>query len=392
MAMGEALLILLIIVVVMAVLAMKRISNDKKAAETLVGKLKEGRSNRDEKVRCMLNGKYHYKDEILDSSVREFSKSERRFYQTFIKTYLNRDYKKLSKLDMEFDRATTPYFDIELPNTADGDAEKERDEQLSRLKKDNKKLKEELGVSMKTLGRMLGEYANILDEEKLEAKGKESKEVTEDNTSDSSAAEVSLSPTLMKELSESSEVIEATETAGLLEISEAETDDSSAVDELLEIEEEKPVHNTPTEVSPQEEPLETGNEASSESESLEILEEADEPATDSVDELLESIGMPAKEEANRGDELSKEVLEGLDKVAHEIDEMVIEEPEETPESDINVLEASSTHIETEVSEESADDIIDELQKAQDLGQEIENLIDMEQDLDTPATEDNKKKN
>ncbi len=393
MAMGEALLILLIIVIVMAVFAMKRISNDKKAAETLVGKLKEDRSNREEKVRCMLNGKYHYKDENLGSSVRKFSKSERCFYQTFIKTYLNRDYKKLSNLDMEFDRATTPYFDIELPSPTDEGAEKEKDEQLSKLKKDNKKLKEELGVSMKTLGRMLGEYANILDEEKLEAKSKEAEEVTEDST----AAEASLSPALMEELSESDEAIEATETEGLLEISEVDTDDSSAA-ELIEIEEEEPVHettpDTSTETSAPEESIETENEISNKSESLKTAEEADEPATDSVDDLLESIGIPAEEGADTDDELSNEVLDDLDKVAHEIDELVVEEPEETPESEIDdidaLLEESSTHPEPEASEESADDIIVELQKAQEIGQEIENLIDKEQELDIPSTEDDKK--
>ncbi len=391
MAMGEALLILLIIVIVMAVFAMKRKSNDKKAAETLVGKLKEDRSNREEKVRCMLNGKYHYKDENLDSTVRKFSKSERRFYQTFIKTYLNRDYKKLSKLDIEFDRATTPYFDIELPSSTDEDAEKEKDEQLSKLKKDNKKLKEELGVSMKTLGRMLGEYANILDEEKLEAKGKEAEEATEESTA---AAEASLSPALMEELSESDEIIEAIETEGLLEVSEVESDDTP-VDELLEIEEEKPVHDAPpdkpAEVCSQEEPLEIENEASE----SELLEISDEPATDSVDDLLESIGVPAEEGTGTDDELPKEVLEDLDKVAHEIDELVVEEPEETRESEIDdidaLLEASSPHLEPEASEESADGIIDELQKAQEIGQEIEDLIGKEQDLDIPLTEDNEKK-
>ncbi len=402
MAMGEALLILLIIVIVMAILAMKRISNDKKAVEILVGKLKENRSNRDEKVRCMLNGKYHYKDENLDSFVRKFSKSERRFYQAFIKTYLNRDYKRLSKLDIEFDRATTPYFEIELPNRGDEGAEKEKDELLAKLKEDNKKLKEELGVSMKTLGRMLGEYANILDEEKQEAKGVESEAVVEDNRSDSSVAEASLSPTLMKELSESGE-IETTETDGLLEISEAEVDDETPAAELLEVEEEQLAHDTTPErpidaISP-EASLETENETLSESESLEIVDDTDEsePAADSVDELLESIQVPVEEEGDRGDEISEEVLEDLDKVAHEIDELVIEEREETPEPEADVddidtlLEASSTQTQSEASKEPTDDLIDELQKAQDLGQEIENLIDMEQNLDAPSTEDDGKK-
>ncbi len=400
MAMGEALLILLIIVIVMAILAMKRISNDKKAVETLVGKLKENRSNRDEKVRCMLNGKYHYKDENLDSSVRKFSKSERRFYQAFIKTYLNRDYKKLSKLDIEFDRATTPYFEIELPNRGDEGAEKEKDELLTKLKEDNKKLKEELGVSMKTLGRMLGEYANILDEEKQEAKSIASEEVVEDKRSDSSVAEASLSPTLMKELSES-EAIEATENEGLLEISEAELDDDTPAAELLEVEEEQPAHgitpDRPIDATSSEASLETENETPSESESLEIVDDTDEPAADSVDELLESIQTSVEDEGDRDDEISEEVLEDLDKVAHEIDELVIEETEETPElgtdvDDIDTLiEASSTHTQPEVSKEHTDDLIDELQKAQDLGQEIENLIDMEQNLDAPSTEDDGKK-
>lgn len=364
--MGEAILVLLITIVVMITLAMKRKNNDKKAAEILVSKLKKERSVRDEKIRCMLNGKYHYKDGDLDSSVRKFSKSERRFYQKFITTYLNRDHENFSKLNREFDAATDPFFNLELPSSAEGAAGAEK-ESISRLQLENEKLKKELGVSMKTLGQMLGEYANILDEEKQEEKNGAVEEVVEGRADEVST---DAAPT-------TNEPIES-----------AEEEPSSAVTEVAD---EVP--------SVDEQPEEESSNDPSKNEPLEIIEEV---SADSVDDLLESIGVAeeGKESiSDTTDDLSKEVLDDLERVAIEIDEMVVEEPSKTEESkvdDIDALLAETAtdavveEVETvETSEEASDpdDILDELQKAQDLGQEIENLIEKEENIDAPITED-----
>ncbi len=377
MAMGEALLVLLITIIVMIVLAMKRKNNDKAAAEALVSKLKKERSARDEKVRCMLHGKYHYEDGDLDSSVRKFSKSERRFYQKFITTYLNRDHEKLSKLDREFDAATDPFFNIELPSSAEGsdDAEKEN---ISRLQLENEKLKEELGVSMKTLGRMLGEYANILGEEKQEEKEK----VVEESADEAPTTDEHIE--IAEEEPSSSAAIEV-------------ADEVPSVDELLEVTQKTASADDLLDEQPEEE---SSNEPG-ENESLEITEEV---SADSVDDLLESIGVAeeGKESTtDTTDDLPKEVLEDLERVANEIDEMAVEEPSKAEESEVDDIDALLAETATDAagvevvktSEEAGDpdDILDELQKAQDLGQEIENLIEMEEDLEAPLIEDVDKK-
>ncbi len=369
MAMGEALLVLLITIIVMVALAMKRKNNDKKAAETLVSKLKKERSARDEKIRCMLNGKYCYEDGDLDSLVRKFSKSERRFYQKFITTYLNRDHEKLSKLDREFDAATDPFFNIELPSSAEAtnDAEKQS---ISQLQLENEKLKEELGVSMKTLGRMLGEYANILDEEKQEEK----KEVVE--------ASADEAPTTDEHI----EIAEEEPSSAAIEVA----DEVPSVDELLEVTQKIASDDDLLDEQPEEE---SSNE-SGENESLEITEEV---SADSVDDLLESIGVAeeGKESTtDTTDDLPKEVLDDLERVANEIDEMAVEVPGKTEEREVDDIDAllaeTAAEVEAvETNEEAGDpdDILDELQKAQDLGQEIENLIEMEEDLEAPLIED-----
>ncbi|MCF6281567.1 MAG: hypothetical protein L3J28_05020 [Candidatus Polarisedimenticolaceae bacterium] len=400
MAMGEVLLVLLIIIVVMVVLAMKRNAKDQAAAEALIKQLKKDRSARDEKVRCMLNGKYHYEDSVLDSTVRKFSKSERHFYQRFIKIYLNRDHEKLSKLATDFDAVTDPFFNLELPaSTSNKEQAPAENNEFARLKEANDKLKEELSVSMSTLGRMLSEYANVLDED-----------ARQEAAAEDGSKEASISSVLMGTLAENStqddaDVDVSTEspvTDELLELSEEEPSDGSDVDistespvadELLEPSEEEPSDGSDLDVSTEapvaDELLEIQEEAPTEEAPVAVPEEKENLSTDAVDDLLDSINVPIEEKSDSDDELSKDLLDDLDKVANEIDEMVIDAPKEVSESEVDdidalLAESAATEIAIEAPKEESessdpDDILEELQKAQDLGQEIENLIDMTDD-------------
>jgi len=177
-----------------------------------------------------------------------------------------------------------------------------------------------------------------------------------------------------------------------------------SIDELLEITQETPrevaeeasADDTDTHI---ESPSEESSEEPSETESLEVTEEV---SADSVDDLLESIVVEG-EVTETADDLPKEVLDDLEKVANDIDEMVVEDPAEAVESEVNDVDALLAEVggaesekEPEVVEKSKessdpDDILDELQKAQNLGQEIENLIDIEQDLDAPLINEVDKK-
>lgn len=417
MTMGEVLVILFVIIVVMVALAMKRKTNDRKAVEELIERLKKNRATRRDKIRCMLNGKYHYQDEQLDQAVNDLSKIEKGFYQKFIDLYLGREHKALSKFDQKVEEITEPYFNLALPEVAgEAASEDESKDEIARLREANDKLKEELAVSMNTLGRMLSEYSNILGEETAlpkEENGDESPSPVEslaEASDDSNDMDDVLSPVLMDTRSEApqTEEVEAespteepVEVSGdeLLEIPD-EIDEVTAdsIDDLLAAEGQP----SQPEIDPNQTPLEDIPDDFVAT----MQESVDEEKTEAVEETLqlnEASTVSDVDQETQNDSLPEDVMSELEQVASQIDDLVVETPEEEPApkpppepepefdvDDIDALLAAAVEIPAEIEENpNPDDILDELQEAQDLGQSIEDMIDEAQNSDNPVVEQGK---
>ena len=421
MAMSELLVILLVVVVGMVIVAMKRRKNDQKAAEMLIDRVKKNRTARREKIRCLLNGKYQYQDEQLDQAVRDFSKIESGFYKKLIDLYLARAYKTVAKLDQEVEAITEPYFSLALPVVdVNGVSEEESECEATRLRTANERLKEELAVSMNTLGRMLSEYSDCLCEEPtLPTKG----------------AAGGLSPLLMNEL-----IGNAQTESG--EAASSTTDESIEVsrDELLEIPDDldEMEVETAAESSAPDEPaqpaidldqtpledisdemmtaLELGSDEQHEAPDdlgEVMVETADEPsvATDSSapdeppqpaidldqtpledisDEILDAVQQTSdlEPQESKPDQLSDDEIDELEQVATQIEDMVVDaseveqvsKPEPKPEmefdvDDIDALLAAAVEASEEVEESpDPDDILDQIQKGQNPGQEIDDPV------------------
>lgn len=389
MVMGEALLILFVVCIVMVVLAMKRKASDRKAAELLIKKLKKDRSARREKFRCLLNGKYHYQDDQLDQAVRDLSKSEAELYQEFIDIYLGRDSKRLGKLDQKIEAATEHYFGLELPVITEAEtSEADDSRQITRLEAANKKLKEELAVSMDTLGRMLSEYSDVLKRESQQAEGEACDETPATENMDDEQPEANLEETPVEDAVDELPVEKSNTSlnlagGGLAAMAGVDSDGLNS-------------------------PVAEETVGAAGDENLEASNELGDMTVDSINELLNSVEHPEEEPVTdetdqesvepEVDELPENVLDELEEVASQIDGMAINEVDQASENvtavdDIDELLASVAEVKPVETAEPAvevnetpdpDEILEELQKAQALGQEIDELIDQTQVIDDPS--------
>lgn len=164
MLLGELAVVFLLGCLAFIYLAMRRKSQDRKAAYTLAAAVKRGEQHRIEEIRKWLESRYQYQNEALDKMVDDLVKGEREFYQTLIDLYLQRDASALVKVNVVVEKLTDLYRSLKLPqtsvveNTGNGD---DTDAKTTSLREENKRLTEELRVTMDSIGRMLHEYSTM---------------------------------------------------------------------------------------------------------------------------------------------------------------------------------------------------------------------------------------
>ncbi|MCG8428338.1 MAG: hypothetical protein MI754_13365, partial [Chromatiales bacterium] len=143
---------------------------DRAAARKLTAKIKEEAQSRLAETERFLTRQLGFSAEDAEKIAKRISYNERFFYQTAITVYLRRDHNTLANLSINFEEAVAPYRALEPQLSGEsgaGQAQTEEEtvstKELQRLTEENSRLKDELSVTMDTMGRMLSEYSSMFD-------------------------------------------------------------------------------------------------------------------------------------------------------------------------------------------------------------------------------------
>jgi hypothetical protein len=147
---------------------------DKSAAVVLVARIKEDQDRRKEETRTILAKRFGFAEDQIEELATTIDREEKRFYQVLVNTYLRRDVTVFENMYVEYEAAVDPYRALEPPlqaADADGSGDINESAEMGRLKEENKRLSEEVRITMETMGRMLNEYSAMFaggGEEKLD--------------------------------------------------------------------------------------------------------------------------------------------------------------------------------------------------------------------------------
>jgi hypothetical protein len=165
----EALIASTLIALVLIVLMFIKKSRDRKAAAVIIQKIKEDEARRTAETKKILLYKFGFDDGDAEKLAVRTDRAERVLYQSIINMYLQRDASALEGLNITYETAVEPYRTLEPPGGggASGGSVDESKE-LTKLREENKRLSEEIGVTMQTMGRMLSEYSTMFAEKAKE--------------------------------------------------------------------------------------------------------------------------------------------------------------------------------------------------------------------------------
>jgi hypothetical protein len=223
----ELLVATTLISLVLIGLGVMRKMRDRKAAANIIHKIKEDEARRTAETKKVMLYKYGFEDGDAEKLAVRIDRAERILYQSIINMYIQRDASALEGLNISFESSVEPYRTLEPPGgTGTSGAPVNESEELKNLKEENKRLSEEIAVTMQTMGRMLSEYSIMFGE-----KAKEH----EESLQEEAAVEEQPEPTLeaaedqVEEQDESEEIVaeEAEE-----ESSENEEDSAKEVEHL----------------------------------------------------------------------------------------------------------------------------------------------------------------
>jgi hypothetical protein len=180
--MTELLLVTAAVSVVLAVIWFSRKRRDKKAAMVLVARIKEDRARRKQETKDILVKRFGVAEGQAEELATTIDREEKRFYQILINTYLRRDVTVFENMYVEYESAVDPYRSLEVSQASEkpagsGIGDINESAEMLRLKEENKRLSEEVRITMETMGRMLSEYSAMfaggggddLDKEKIKS-------------------------------------------------------------------------------------------------------------------------------------------------------------------------------------------------------------------------------
>jgi hypothetical protein len=106
--------------------------------------------------------KFGFEEEDAEKITAKISHQEKSFYQAVINMYLRRDANELDSFNITFEGTVDAYRTLEPPGKAKSSGESaEGVKELRLLKDENKRLSEDIGATMQTMGRMLTEYSEM---------------------------------------------------------------------------------------------------------------------------------------------------------------------------------------------------------------------------------------
>lgn len=139
---------------------------DRAAAARLVHRIKEdGTRRREESVKVMQR-KFGFDEDAAKKLAVRIGREERVFYQDVINFYLRRDAVVFENLNIDLESVVGLYRKLEPPGLGGGESSNEAEqvdesEEIRRLTIENKRLSDEVGITMQTMSRMLDEYSSM---------------------------------------------------------------------------------------------------------------------------------------------------------------------------------------------------------------------------------------
>lgn len=162
---GELLLALLIALVVLVLIGARRRRRDRQAALHLAGHIRDNESGRLAETRDLLLKAYRYPEARADQTAHALLRAEKRLYQRMLNLYITRDTAALRQLHVQMDDLTAGFRGLEVPKGGGAPeapaVDPIPDALLEKLRRENESLRQELQVTMETMGRMLSEYASM---------------------------------------------------------------------------------------------------------------------------------------------------------------------------------------------------------------------------------------
>ncbi len=186
----ELLIATALVSVLFIVFSIMRRLRDRKAATQIIHKVMEDEARRAAETKKIMLHKFGFEDVDAEKIAVKISHNERGFYQTVINMYLRRDAGELEKLNIAFEGTVDTYRTLEPPGGPTSGKPVNESKELRLLKEENKRLSEEISVTMQTMGRMLSEYSAMFAkkaEEKVEVEtssngAREAEHVTDSDT------------------------------------------------------------------------------------------------------------------------------------------------------------------------------------------------------------------
>ncbi len=161
----ELLIATTLVSVVLIGLKFVRGQKDRAAAAILVQKLKEDGGRRKEETKKLLQDKFGFESAVAEEIATKARREERKFYQYAINFYLRRDAMSFENLNIDFEGAVDAYRSLEPPGVGGGSTEEvvatDESGEIRRLTIENKRLSDEVGVTMQTMSRMMDEFSSM---------------------------------------------------------------------------------------------------------------------------------------------------------------------------------------------------------------------------------------
>ncbi|BAN69519.1 hypothetical protein [endosymbiont of unidentified scaly snail isolate Monju] len=157
---GEVLLLLFVLLLVYWIRHSAMARRDRQAIARLISAVRAGRAEREAAIGRFLAERMGLQGAELDRVRVAMVREELGLLQRFATVYRDRDAGSAAQFHIALQSALAPWFELHGGGAA-GEASGTDDSELEALRQENKRLSEELSVTMETMSRMLSEYSSM---------------------------------------------------------------------------------------------------------------------------------------------------------------------------------------------------------------------------------------
>jgi len=160
----EAFAVLALWLIAFLIFSRKKSVNEETAAHELIDKLEDTEKIKIKKLGSMITESCHISENELNTILDEIIQGEKVLYQNIIQMFLNKDTTLLREIDQYIDNISEPYCKI-LRHSSESSTNSEEleaaENRIQQLMQNNKKLSEQLNMSLSTMDDISAEYTRV---------------------------------------------------------------------------------------------------------------------------------------------------------------------------------------------------------------------------------------